>query len=139
MAAIARWASIFGLAIKRLWSHRGLMASIALGFATAISLVMSIPLYADAVGYGLLRQQLTQDPSRPPFAFLYRYVGAWSGAIDWQDYAPVDEYLSTGAPPTLGLPFKFMVRHVKTDNLRLFATEAGTYADTRQPLEWINV
>ena len=36
---------------RRLWSHLGLMLAIAVGFIVAIGLTVSIPVYAEAVGY----------------------------------------------------------------------------------------
>ena len=57
-----RWSpgSLLGLVRvvgRRLWSHIALMLAIAAGFVVAIALVVSIPVYAEAVGYRVLRDE----------------------------------------------------------------------------------
>jgi hypothetical protein len=50
---------------------------------SAVALLSSIPLYADAVQNRLLRGELTDAGAyRPPFAFL------WHGEIDLERYGP---------------------------------------------------
>ena len=49
---------------RRLWSHLWLMLAIAAGFVVAITLVVSIPVYSEAVGYRILRtERSTGKPS----------------------------------------------------------------------------
>src|SRR5574338_127671 len=63
---------------RRLLSHLALMLAIAAGFVVAIALVVSIPVYSEAVGFRILRDELSKTDSggqRPPFAFMYRYIG----------------------------------------------------------------
>ncbi len=59
--------------------------------------------------------------------------------IEWTDYAPLDEYLSQQAPANIGLPLESLVRHVKTDNLRLFAASDSEAFGDREPLGWISL
>lgn len=116
------------------------MLCLLVGLVTAVGLLSSIPLYADAVQHRLLQGELTEAGThRPPFSFLWRYVGAWHGAIEWTDYAPLDEYLSQQAPANIGLPLESLVRHVKTDNLRLFAASDSEAFGDREPLGWISL
>jgi putative ABC transport system permease protein len=140
MKLLATFFSTLILAARRLWSHRLLMLCMLVGLVTAVGLLSSIPLYADAVQHRLLQGELTEAGThRPPFSFLWRYLGAWHGAVEWADYAPVDEYLSRQAPDSIGLPLESLVRHVKTDNLRLFAAaDSEAFAD-RDPLAWISL
>lgn len=117
------------LALKRLTSHLGPTLAVAAGLTAAVALVVCIPLYANAVGYRLLVEQLAADATRPPFAFLFRYVGAWHGALEWDDIAPADAYLTDVAAEELALPMGKVVRHVRTDKWQLYPTrrgEAGT-------------
>jgi len=51
------WAILL-IAVKRLISQRGLVLAATLGLATAISLTLSIPLYADAIYYRIFKEQL---------------------------------------------------------------------------------
>ncbi|MCB0063913.1 MAG: ABC transporter permease, partial [Caldilineaceae bacterium] len=75
---------------------------------------------------------------RPPFAFMFRYVGSLYGMKEWDDIVQVDEYLSGAAVEALALPHRLTVRYAKTDNFRLFPTADAAYADVRDPLAWVN-
>lgn len=133
--------SIFRIALRRLWSQRALMAGLGLGLLAAVALSASIPLYADAAQSRVLQAALADKADgRPPYAFLFRYIGAWHGAVEWDAYAPADAYLTTQAADALGLPLTALVRHVRTENLSLFA-DAGdaTGYDRQQPLAWASI
>ena len=116
------WAT-FLIAIRRLLAQRGLAAATVLGLIVAVSIVMSIPLYTDAVYYKILQDELTQSDEgalqRPPFSFMFRYVGSLSGLIESDDIEDVDQYLSDRAVKTLGLPHESTTRYIRTDNFRL--------------------
>ena len=131
--------SLITLAARRIWNHCLLMLCLLLGLVVAVGLLSSVPLYADAVQNKLLQGELTEAGThRPPFAFLWRYAGAWHGTITWDAYTPVDEYLTTQAPDIVGLPVEFQVRHVATDKLRLFPTEDAAFIPD-EPLMWASV
>jgi len=143
MALLLNSFSVLWLAMRRLWSNRALTVAITLGLIVAVALVTSVPLYSDAVNYELMRKELsrteTEGHPRPPFAFMYRYVGAWHGAVEWEEYAPADSYFAGQGPAIMGLPLDLQVRHVKTDNFRLFPASEAEYADMRKPMEWVNL
>ncbi len=144
MNFLLRTLAIFFVATRRLLSQRGLALATALGLITSIALVMSVPLYTDAVYYEILKKELSSvneenvTIKRPPFAFMFRYVGSLYGLKEWEDVKPVDSYLSGEAVTALGLPHKFTVRYAKTDNFRLFPTDQIAYADVKDPLAWVN-
>jgi putative ABC transport system permease protein len=130
--------SLFTLAAKRLWNLRLLMLALMLGLIAAVGIMSSVPMYADATQNRLLQGELTETGThRPPFAFLWRYVGVWSGNITLDEYAPVDAYLREQAPGVIGLPAQQIVRHVSSDKLRLFAS-GETNFDDNAPLLWAN-
>lgn len=132
--------SIVLIAAKRLWANRGLTLSLLLGWTAAVGLSLSVPLYADAVNYRLLREELgTAREGTPPFAFRFRYVGSWYGPMDWEDIRQADTYLRGPVAADVGLPLERVVRHFKTDSFRLFPTSEAAYADVRDPLEWITL
>ena len=117
MSFLLRLWAIFLVAVKRLISQRGLALAVLLGLAAAVALVMSIPLYADAVYLRTFEGDLAaagDGIARPPYAFLVRYVGSWHGYQEWEDLVQVDEYLSDQGERALGLPEQFIVRHFKT-------------------------
>ncbi|MGD9101171.1 MAG: FtsX-like permease family protein, partial [Anaerolineae bacterium] len=87
----------------------------------------------------LLQGELTEAGTyRPPFAFLWRYVGTWHGNVAWEDYAPVHTYLSEQAAGITGLPVEFQTHHVATDKLRLFPNEDVAFIPD-EPLMWASV
>ncbi|MGD9101082.1 MAG: ABC transporter permease [Anaerolineae bacterium] len=132
--------SIVILAAKRLWNHRLLMLCLLVGLVSAVGVLSSIPLYADAAHHQLLQGELTDAGTyRPPYAFMWRYVGAWHGEITWEDYTPADEYLTQQAAAVIGLPQTALVRHVQTANLRLFAASDEEGFDPDEALLWTNL
>ena len=130
--------SLLPILLKRLLAHPGLSAGIAAGLTAAVALATCMPLYADGVGHRLLMEQLSGDEARPPFAFLFRYVGAWHGALEWEQIQATDDYLTSRVMGDLGLSLTgSAVRHVRTAKWRLFPADEAAYADTREPLEWL--
>jgi len=104
---------------------------------------MSIPLYSDAIYYQVLQNELTKPSSegeiqRPPFAFMFRYVGSLYGLLQWDDIKQVNDYLWNQGPTLIGLPNVLKVRYFRTDNFRLFPADQAQYADARDPIAWIN-
>ncbi|MCI0396441.1 MAG: FtsX-like permease family protein [Chloroflexi bacterium] len=128
--------SLFTVAGRRLWNYRLLMLCLLAGLVAAVGLLASIPLYADAAHNRLLQGELTETGARrPPFAFLWRYVGAWHGDVAWDSYTPLDEYLTQQAAGVIGLPLEAQVRHVSTAKLRLFPAGEGVFTSD-EPLLW---
>ncbi len=142
MKFVMRTWAIFLIAVRRLLSQRGLALATILGLVVAVSIVMSIPLYTDAVYYRILQDELTESEEgalqRPPFAFMFRYVGSLSGLLEWDDIEDADAYLTDRVVDILGLPRERSVRYVRTDNFRLFPTEDLAYANVKDPLEWVS-
>lgn len=110
-------------------SYLGLVLARLAGFVAAIALVVSIPLYADAVGYRVLRTELEPDAEgtrRPPFAYLFSRFST-DGPIAAEDYRRADTYFNTGAERDLGLATDEYARYVTTDKLQLHPSEDGQY------------
>jgi putative ABC transport system permease protein len=128
---------LFQIVGRRLWSHLALMLAIAAGFVVAIALVVSIPVFAEAVGYRVLRDELSRTENggtRPPFAFMYRYLGSQYGLIDEAQYAKVDAYMRDTVAQRLGLPVQLRARYVASDKLPLLPSNgAGA------PLLYVNM
>ena len=76
MRFVSSFIALLIIAAKRVWHHRLLMLCLLAGLIVAVGLLSSIPLYADAVHNRLLQGELTEAGTyRPPFSFLWRYVG----------------------------------------------------------------
>ncbi|NJN55967.1 MAG: hypothetical protein HC804_15190 [Anaerolineae bacterium] len=105
MSFLFRLRAIFTITLKRLWAQRGLTAVTLIGLTIAVALITTVPLYADAVNFRMLQERLSQQSERrgrPPFAYLYSYIGAWYGAMQWQDVQALDDYLQNRAAQALG-------------------------------------
>ena len=122
---------------RRLWSHLALMLAIAAGFIVTIALVVSIPVYSEAVGYRILREELSKTETgipRPPFSFMYRYLVSQSKAITLGDYQRLDDFMDQPLKRTLGMPVEQQIRYAASDRMPLMpSTGSG------EPLTWINV
>jgi putative ABC transport system permease protein len=131
--------SLITLAARRLWNQRLLTACLLLGLVAAAGLLSSIPLYSDAAQNRLLQGQLTDAGTyRPPFSFLWRYAGAWHGAITWENYLPANEYLTAQATSIVDLPLDEQVRYVSSAKLRLFPAKDAAFVPD-EPLIWATV
>jgi len=131
--------SIARVAAKRLVAERGLASATALGLVAAVALTMSVPLYADAVYFRLLREAiLGQEPPAhdTPLSFRFRYVGARDGALQWEDVQALDVYLAGEAAGTLRLPPRSFTHHFKTDMFRLYPP--GADPQKSEGLTWVS-
>ncbi|MCX7671021.1 MAG: ABC transporter permease, partial [Anaerolineae bacterium] len=144
MGILLRSWAILVVAAKRLVAQRGLALAVILGLVAAVGMAVSLPLYADAVNYRVLQEQLTAAPgsaavNRPPFAFMFMYMGGLNGPLEWADIEPVDNYLRDRAPGDLGLPRKVGARYFSTDKLSLYPNDPAAYGGNQKPLEWISL
>ncbi len=134
--------SVILIAFKRLWNNKSLTLCSIIGLTTAVALISSIPLYTDAANFKVLKDSLASAEtgrSRPPFSFMYRYIGAWHGPIEMDKFDPVNQYLTDSVPGIIELPLVKRTRYVKTDNFSLFPASEAAYIGIRQPLGWINL
>jgi putative ABC transport system permease protein len=141
MRQIQYFLAVFLISARRLLHQRGLALSMLAGLIAAVALTVSIPIYADSVSYRILNDRLYNDPDdpAPPFSFLFRYVGSWNGYIEWDETRRVDEYMQSWAAPTVGLPQELLVRHFKTDRMRLFPTSQASYDSVAEPLLYVSL
>lgn len=133
--------AVFRVSARRLAHQPGLALSLFVGLVTAVALTVSIPIYADGIGYRILRDRLYHDPNdaAPPFSFLFRYVGSWSGYLEWEALREIDAYMQTSAAPAIGLKPRNLVRHVKTDQMRLFPATTDAYDSVSNSLAFVSL
>jgi putative ABC transport system permease protein len=123
------WA-IFQITIKRLLAQWELAAVTILGLIASISLVICIPLYADAVNHRIFLEKVTgstsTEPGQLPLVFMFYYYGGWSGGQQWEGIQPFDQFVAKSAStgPILGMPVKSVVRFVRTDYYYLYPPSA---------------
>lgn len=141
MRILLRLFSVFSVAIKRLLSQKGLMLASILGLAAVSALIMSVPLYANAVYHQTFFENITREGtnSRPPFAFLFNYLGSWYDTKQWEEVQPVDIYLTEEASSIIGLPEEQAVRHYKTEPFGLFPDTGNDIPENAIPLSWNSI
>ncbi len=67
--------------LDRMWQHRLLVLWVVVGLTIAVTLSLGLTLYVDSVYTELLETRL----ATPPYAFRWRYLGAWNGNISQAD------------------------------------------------------
>ncbi len=105
-------------AIERLWQHRVLVFWTLVGLSAATTLALSLTLYVDAVNTNLL----TDNLSDPPYAFRFRYLGSWEGAITPADVDRASAVIEHNFVDAIGLPTTSTARYIS----------GGTWNVTRQ-------
>jgi putative ABC transport system permease protein len=140
MGLFLNFFGVLRVVLRRLISHIGLLTAIVAGFVVAVALVTCIPIYAEAVGYRILREELgknDQGIARPPFAFMYRYIGSQGGPVSWRQIEPVDKYIADRALRTIDLPVELSVRYASTDKVRALSIDPNDQSG--EPLMWANL
>ena len=127
------------LAMRRLWSRRGLMACFLVGLIAAVSVLSSVPMYSDAINKRLLNSELEGGTTLPPFAFVWRYVGAFNEDIDLDTWQPVDDYFVGDSAEIIGLPIETEVRHLRSPRLDLLPAPTEQTFSSNRPLLTTNV
>ena len=139
---LSTWAFI-NIAYKRLIAQWGLALVTMVGLIASISLVLSIPLYADAIYRNLFIDQINQDESGtgqinyPPLTILLSYYGGENKQLQWGDIQPLNHYLTQSARSILGIPLNILVHYYESSSGDIFPIETQelTYDSSRQPLE----
>ncbi len=145
--ALQVWATA-GIAFKRLLTQRFLsLASIA-GLMIASGFILSVPLYADATYFRLLREELLagreleldQKPADyAPLSFVFEQKAAGKDSPQWKNVVKVDEYLSKAALRVIDLPILQVVRRFRTDGYPMFPPRDPNSAGTQYPLTSANM
>ena len=126
----------FILTFKRLWAQRGMTAVTTIGLTVAVAIIMVVPLYADAVSFRILEENLRQESgngARPPFAYMFSYIGSWRGPLQLEEVMAADAYLMGDASQALGMPQTLAVHHFETGLYEIFSADVASY-DNNQNL-----
>ena len=99
-------------AAERLWQHRALVFWTLVGLSAATTLALSLTLYVDAVNTDLL----TDNLSDPPYAFRFRYLGSWEGAITSDQVDQVTTAVQDQFVSAISLPVQREVSFVSAGN-----------------------
>ncbi len=138
---ILRTRAIFTVAIKRLLAQPLLSLATIVGLTVAVALVLTIPIYAESVAFRVLTERLTEGPdrvNRPPFSFLFSYIGSWNTPVNLEATAELDRYLREKGGDELGLETTLLVRHLETRNFRLYPAGETNYRDENKSLDYVS-
>jgi len=129
MTWIFRIFSFIALALRRLAAQFGLALAILFGLVVSISLVLSVPLYADSIYHRALVERVYESsadaPRHPPFTFTFSFTGSASKSRKWQEIEPVDSFLENRTESMLGLPMRWMERYFVTQMGDLYLSPNG--------------
>ena len=132
MTFLYRIRSVFTITFKRLWAQKGLTTAVVLGITAAVALIMAVPLYSDAVYLHILQENIEENSnkrSRPPFSYLYDYIGSWYDPVEWEETRDVHDYFTGSGVRTLGLPIEQFVNYYETERYKLFPAGTANYED----------
>jgi putative ABC transport system permease protein len=109
--------------LRRLMSNVALMLTVWVGVTIAVAIVVSIPVYAEAAGYRILLTFLSDSQREradtlSPLAMIYRYGGASTKPVNWDQYIMANQ-LASKIGPTLDLPTTLDVRYAATEKIRV--------------------
>ena len=139
--AYLRARAIFVVAVKRLLAQPLLSLATITGLTVAVALVLTIPIYAESVAFRVLTERLTEGPdriNRPPFSFLFSYIGSWNQPVNWEATTELDRYLREKGGAELGLKATRIVRHLETQNFRLYPAGETNYRDENRSLDYVS-
>jgi putative ABC transport system permease protein len=144
--ALQIWATA-GIAFKRLLTQRFLSLAYIAGLMIASGFILSVPLYADATYFRLLREELlagheadlTQKPvDYAPLTFVFEQKAAGKNSHQWKNVVQVDEYLSSAALRTIDLPILELVRRFRTDGYNMYPPRDPNNPGTQYSLTTAN-
>ena len=143
MLLVMRVWAVFVVAAKRLLAQPGVALATAVGLVISVALALSIPLYADAVYYRVLRQEIrgtlnVDDSSDLPLILVFRFTGGWNTSLEWEAVKPVGDFLSQQAARILQLPSRQFVRHFRTNNFGFYSVQDAVDDATGDPMAWVS-
>lgn len=140
MRYLLRIRAIFVVAVKRLLAQPLLTLATTLGLIAAITMMLTVPLYAEAVSFRTLSERLAEredQSTRPPFAYLFTFIGSWGEPVDIETAEVVENYLREQGAPELGLRAEQFVTHYETNRFRLYPADTTNYADEREIIDYL--
>ncbi len=107
--------------IRRMLAQPFLLFVVWIGFAIAIGLTVSIPVYAEAAGYRLLINAISEKQlpgtRLPPFSLIYKFGSAKTKPITYEQWRNADNALDNVRGYGIDLPIPPRVRYAATEKL----------------------
>ena len=141
MSWYLRTRAVIVVASKRLLAQPLLSLATIVGLTVAVALVLTIPIYSESVAFRVLTERLTEGPdriNRPPFSFLFSYIGSWNDPVNLEATYDLDQYLREKGGSELGLETTLIVRHLETQNFRLYPSGETNYRDENRSIDYVS-
>ena len=141
MSWYLRTRAVVIVASKRLLAQPLLSLATIVGLTVAVALVLTIPIYSESVAFRVLTERLTEGPdriNRPPFSFLFSYIGSWNDPVNLEATYDLDQYLREKGGSELGLETTLIVRHLETQNFRLYPSGETNYRDENRSIDYVS-
>lgn len=135
-----RTRAILVVAVNRLLAQPLLSLATTAGLTVAVALVLTIPIYSESVAFRVLTERLSHGSdhiNRPPFSFLIAYIGSWNDPVNLEAIDGLDQYLREKGGDELGLPTQLIVRHLETQNFRLYPAGVTAYRNETLSLDYV--
>ena len=129
MTLLLRFFASVVIVSRRLIAQWGLAVVTLIGLVVSISMMLSIPLYADAVYHRTFLEKVGQvgiGNARQPFSFVFAYAGTWYGNRQWDDIQPLDAYLKSDVQNALGMRLQSLERYVETSAGELYPASGNS-------------
>ncbi|HEY3079713.1 MAG TPA: FtsX-like permease family protein [Chloroflexota bacterium] len=109
--------SLLRLVLKRTFNNMNLVIFTIVGLVVTVSLVASVPLYADAIIEKLLRTRLDtpSQTNRPPGAIRIRHLEEKTTPSRFDQFKAIDEFVKSNAEWVMDIPLASLVRYQATD------------------------
>ena len=147
------------IALRRLLAQPLLSLAALVGLILAAGLLLSVPLYADATHFRLLREELlsgrsaellSRPPDYAPLSLVFEFSAAGAARPDgsrpqWIDGESLDRYLSLDAENEIDLSLDDSVtggqasRRFLSDSFRLYPVFDPNLPGSQYALEWVNL
>lgn len=117
---------IVAFTLERIRQHFTLVLWVLIGIIVAVTLALSLPLYVDAVYSGILESRL----DNPPYAYLYRYLGAWEGNISLDELQSADTAIKGQFADAIGLPIDKATTYISSGRYATRLAESNVQVGT---------
>ena len=121
------------MTLKRIKAQPGLSVVTWLSLTVFFMLVITIPLYTDAVYQRSFKEKIqkhTTGDTGLPFLYSFDYYGLWSDKSEWEDIELLDGYLTSASSEVLKLPIQRLVRIFKSDYFDLMSGQSASSVKT---------
>jgi putative ABC transport system permease protein len=116
------------IALKRLSNRIGLTLLSIIGVALAVAITVSIPIFAKAISFVMLRDELNRLSAKeghPPFAVRFSAIPVGQYALSIAQAQSIEEHIAQTMVAEVGLPLVAKSRQLESKGVLIRAPEEG--------------